>query len=180
MAVKLVIEPIFEADFCPCSYGFRPKRSAQDAMDAIAEALHTGHSRVIDADLSQYFDSIPHAKLMATVAERICDGAVLHLIQMWIKAPVVEVDEKGKRRTVGGGKASRRGTPQGGVISPLLSNLAFDVRTRIGHKTGKPYPHIQPSGKSLQRCRRQRDGRMRMPCGEGHRKAVCGKTARTV
>ena len=82
MAVKLIIEPIFEADFCAHSYGFRPKRSAHDAVDDIANALWAGHTQVIDADLSKYFDSIPHAKLMAVVAERMVDGGILHLIKL--------------------------------------------------------------------------------------------------
>ncbi len=129
MAVKLVIEPIFEADFCETSYGFRPQRSAHDAADAVAEALRAGYGYVIDADLSQYFDRIPHAKLMAVVAERIADGAVLALIQQWLKAPVVEEDEQGTTRR-SGGKGWRWGTPQGGVISPLLANLYLHVLDR--------------------------------------------------
>ena len=84
MAAKLIIEPIFEADFCPNSDGFRPKRSAHDAVDDIEEALHQGYTNVIDADLSKYFDSIPHAKLLAVVAERVVDGALLHLIKLWL------------------------------------------------------------------------------------------------
>jgi group II intron reverse transcriptase/maturase len=96
MAVKLVIEPIFEADFCDNSYGFRPKKSAHDAADDIARALYKGHTQVIDADLSKYFDTIPHCNLMATVAERICDGAILRLIRMWLKAPVVERTRMGR------------------------------------------------------------------------------------
>jgi group II intron reverse transcriptase/maturase len=123
MAVKLVIEPIFEADFCDNSYGFRPRRSAHDAVDDVAHTLNKGYSEVIDADVSKYFDTIPHAKLMIMVAERICDGALLQLIQMWLKAPVMEVDKDGTKRNIGGGKGNRKGTPQGGVISPLLSNL---------------------------------------------------------
>src|SRR5450756_311257 len=102
MAVKLVIEPIFEADFCPHSYGFRPKRSAHDAVDDIANTLWAGYTQVIDADLSKYFDSIPHSKLMAVVAERIVDGGILHLINMWLKAPVTGEDGNGVKRTVGG------------------------------------------------------------------------------
>jgi len=86
MAVKLMIEPIFEADFCDCSYGFRPKRSAHDAVDDVVGALRKGRCQVIDADLSKYFDTIPHAKLMAVVAERIADGGILHLIKQWLKA----------------------------------------------------------------------------------------------
>jgi RNA-directed DNA polymerase len=131
MAAKLVIEPIFEADFCETSYGFRPKKSAHDAVDDVAYAMNTGYTEVIDADISKYFDAIPHANLMAVVAERICDGAVLHLIQMWLKAPVMAVDKDGTKRNIGGGKGNRKGTPQGGVISPLLANLYLHILDRI-------------------------------------------------
>ena len=131
MAVKLVIEPIFEADFCPHSYGFRPNRSAHDAVDDIATTLRAGYTQVIDADLSKYFDRIPHAKLMAVMAERLVDGGILHLIQQWLKAPVVGEDANGARKIVGGGKANRRGTPQGGVISPLLANCYLHLLDRI-------------------------------------------------
>lgn len=136
MAAKLVIEPIFEADFCETSYGFRPKRSAHGAVDDVARTMITGYSEIIDADLSKYFDTIPHAKLMAVVAERISDGAILHLIRMWLKAPVVEVDRNGTKRNVGGGKGSRKGTPQGGVISPLLANLYLHILDRIWERRG--------------------------------------------
>lgn len=131
MAAKLVIEPIFEADFCKTSYGFRPKKSAHDAVDDVASAILTGHTEVIDADLSKYFDTIPHANLMAVVAERICDGAMLHLIQMWLKAPIMEEDGDGTKRNIGGGRSNRKGTPQGGVISPLLSNLYLHILDRM-------------------------------------------------
>ena len=131
MALKLVMEPIFEADFCEHSYGFRPKKSAHDAIDTIAEAMRQGQTQIIDADLSKYFDSIPHAKLMATVAERVVDGVVLALIQQWLKAPVMSENDSGKTACVGGGKGNRRGTPQGGVISPLLSNLYLHLMDRI-------------------------------------------------
>jgi RNA-directed DNA polymerase len=94
MAVKLIIEPIFEADFCEHSYGFRPKKSAHDAVDDIANTLWAGYTQVIDADLSKYFDSIPHAKLLAVVAERIVDGGILHLIKQWLKAPVIGEDDQ--------------------------------------------------------------------------------------
>lgn len=136
MAAKLVIEPIFEADFCDTSYGFRPGRSAHDAIDDVAKSLNQGYNQVIDADLSKYFDSIPHAKLMIMVAERICDGAMLHLIQMWLKASVIEEDKDGTKRTIGGGKGNRKGTPQGGVISPLLSNLFLHLLDRIWERRG--------------------------------------------
>jgi len=131
MAAKLVIEPIFEADFCETSYGFRPKKSAHDAVDDVTYAMNTGYTEVIDADLSKYFDTIPHANLMATVAERICDGEILRLIQMWLKAPIMEMDKDGTKRNIGGGKGNRKGTPQGGVISPLLSNLYLHILDRI-------------------------------------------------
>ncbi len=130
MAAKLVMEPIFEADFSPHSYGFRPTRSAHQAMDDIKVGLLTGHSQVIDADLSQYFDTIPHDNLLRTVAERIVDGTLLNLLKQWLKAPVIEV-EAGKEKPVGGGKRSRKGTPQGGVISPLLANIYLNLLDRI-------------------------------------------------
>ena len=131
MAVKLIIEPIFEADFCDHSHGFRPKRSAHEAVDTVAEALMSRHCRVIDADLSKYFDTIPHAKLLAVVAERISDGAILALLKQWLKAAIVEEDEDGTRRNDGGGKGNNKGTPQGGVISPLLANLYLHLLDRI-------------------------------------------------
>jgi RNA-directed DNA polymerase len=145
MVVKLIIEPIFEADFCPHSYGFRPKKSAHDAVDDINNALWAGYTQVIDADLSKYFDSIPQAKLMAVVAERIVDGGILALIKQWLKAPVIGEDDKGVKRSVGGGKANRKGTPQGGVISPLLANCYLHILDRIWqrwHLKGKLQAHL--------------------------------------
>lgn len=136
MAVKLVIEPVFEADFCDNSYGFRPKRSAHDAVDDVAKVMNKGYTEVIDADISKYFDTIPHTKLMAVVAERISDGVILHLIKMWLKAPVMEEGERGKTRYCGGGKGNRQGTPQGGVISPLLANLYLHLMDRIWKRHG--------------------------------------------
>jgi len=137
MAVKLVIEPIFEADFCDSSYGFRPKRSAHDAVDAISEALLTGHRQVVDADLSKYFDTIPHSKLLTVVATRIADKEILSLIKQCLKAPVVEQDGN-KHRIIGGGKKNRLGTPQGGVISPLLANLYLHLLDRIWERHDLP------------------------------------------
>ena len=145
MAVKLIIEPIFEADFCAHSYGFRPKRSAHDAVDDIANTLWAGYTHVIDADLSKYFDSIPHDKLMAVVAERIVDGGILAIIKQWLKAPVIGEDGAGVKKTVGGGKANRTGTPQGGVISPLLANCYLHILDRIWqrrHLKGKLSAHL--------------------------------------
>jgi group II intron reverse transcriptase/maturase len=127
MAVKLVIEPVFEADFCEHSYGFRPHRSAHDAVNAVAHVLLRGHYRVIDADVSSYFDSIPHSKLLAVVAERIADGAILHLLKLWLKAPVVGEGRDGARRTIDGGKGNRQGTPQGGVITPRTQKVTFSL-----------------------------------------------------
>jgi RNA-directed DNA polymerase len=119
MAVYLVLMPIFEADFHPRSFGFRPGRSAHQAVEAIREALRMGKTEVVDADLAQYFDTIPHRKLMRQVARRVSDGAILKLIKAWLRAPVMEEEEGGGRRL----KANPCGTPQGGVISPLLANI---------------------------------------------------------
>ncbi len=117
MACKTVIEPIFEADFEDCSYGYRPERSAQDAVREVKENLQRGKTTVYDADLSKYFDTIPHEKLMKTLEVRISDPRILHPIKLWLKAPVIE-DDKPR-----GGKNSEEGTSQGGVISPLLANI---------------------------------------------------------
>ena len=121
-AAKLVVEPIFEADLEPNTYGYRPKRSAQDAIGEVHKSLCEGYTDVVDADLSKYFDTIPHCELLQCVARRIVDREVLHLLKMWLTVPVEERDENGKRR-VTGGKDHHCGTPQGGVISPLLANL---------------------------------------------------------
>lgn len=119
-AVLLILEPIFEADFEDCSYGFRPGRSAHDALRAIQGHLKEGQTAVYDADLAGYFDSIPHDKLMACVRMRVVDGSVLGLIRQWLKAPVVEPPQGGQPPTV---RRKERGTPQGGVLSPLLANV---------------------------------------------------------
>src|ERR1035441_2715606 len=121
-AAKLVLEPIFEADLEPCAYGYRPQRSAQDGIQKVHKLLCAGYTEIVDADLSKYFDNIPHRELMSCVARRIVDREVLRLVKMWLKAPVEERDEQGKRRMTGG-RGSSRGTPQGGVASPLLANL---------------------------------------------------------
>jgi len=133
LAVKLVIEPIFEAGFSLHSYGFRPKRSAHQAMDDITDGLLKGHTHVIDADLSKYFDTIPHDKLQKAVAERIVDSHLLSLLHQWLKVRVIKIDE-GKTRVIGSGKKARKGTPQGGVISPLLANIYLNILDRIWDK----------------------------------------------
>jgi RNA-directed DNA polymerase len=123
-ACLLILEPIFEADFEDCSYGFRPGRNAHQALEEIRGHIEAGYQAVYDADLKSYFDSIPHEQLRACVRMRVADRSVLKLIDRWLAAPVVE----GVAGGGGGGemlKRSRRGTPQGGVISPLLSNLVF-------------------------------------------------------
>ena len=121
-AVKLVLEPIFEADFDEAAHGYRPRKSALEAVHKVHRALDERRTHVGDADLSKYFDTIPHAELMKYLARRISDGKILQLLNKWLKVPVEEKDERGGRRVTGGKKA-RRGTPQGGVISPLLANL---------------------------------------------------------
>jgi RNA-directed DNA polymerase len=135
-AARLVLEPIFEADFDPNAYGYRPKRSAQDAIGKVHQLLCSGYTDVVDADLSKYFDTIPHCELMQCVARRIVDREVLRLIRMWLKVPVEERDEKGNRRMTGG-KQNTRGTPQGGVISPLLANLYMNRFLKYWRSTGK-------------------------------------------
>jgi RNA-directed DNA polymerase len=137
MAVLLLVEPIFEADFLDCSFGFRPGRSAHQALEEIRENLQQGRQEVYDADLQSYFDTIPHEKLMACVQKRIVDRSVLSLIRMWLKAVVIEPGE-------GPGdppKASRskQGTPQGGVISPLLANLYLHWFDKMFHRSDGPY-----------------------------------------
>jgi len=147
MATLLILEPIFEADFEDCSFGFRPERCAHQALDRIREDLKQGLVEVYDADLKGYFDSIPHDKLMACLQMRIADRSVLKLIRMWLKAPVVEPPESkggGKRRKdrgkPGQGRKSypRKGCPQGGVISPLLANLYLHWFDKVFHQPDGP------------------------------------------
>ena len=134
MAVLLVLEPIFEADFEACSFGFRPKRNAHQALDQVQAALAAGRSEVYDADLASYFDTIDHGRLMQQLERRIADRSVLRLIQLWLRCPVVEEDDRGQRRTT----RPRQGTPQGGVISPLLANVYLHDFDRAFHGPGGP------------------------------------------
>jgi RNA-directed DNA polymerase len=134
MAVLLVLEPIFEADFEACSFGFRPKRNAHQALDQVQAALKAGRTEVYDADLASYFDTIDHGRLLQQLERRIADQSVLRLIRLWLRCPVVEEDDHGQRRTT----RPRQGTPQGGVISPLLANIYLHDFDRAFHGPGGP------------------------------------------
>jgi RNA-directed DNA polymerase len=134
MAAKLILEPIFEADLESTAYGYRPGRSALHAVQEVHRELWRGRTQVVDADLSKYFDTIPHAELMKCLARRIADKAVLHLVKMWLKVPVEERDEQGRPR-YSGGKGSKQGTPQGGVISPLLANIYINRLLKVFAKS---------------------------------------------
>jgi len=135
MAAVLILEPIFEADFLDCSYGYRPGKSAHQALAAIRGNLEAGYTTVYDADLRGYFDSIPHDKSLKAVEMRVSDRSVLHLIRMWLKSPVVE-------RKPGGGKTRSgrpdKGTPQRGVISPLLANIYLHWFDKVFHFASGP------------------------------------------
>jgi len=123
MAAVLVLEPIFEADLQLEQYAYRRGRSALDAVKRVHKLINTGHVEIVDADLASYFDFLPHAELLKSVARRVVDGAMLHLLKMWLKAPVEETDERGRKRRNTGNRDEGRGTPQGSPISPLFSNL---------------------------------------------------------
>ncbi len=134
-AAKLVLEPVFEADFDPEAYGYRPGRSAVDAVRRVHGHLKAGYTDVVDADLSKYFDTIPHDELLQCVARRISDKHVLALVKMWLKTPVEESTGAGGKRLTGG-KGSKHGTPQGGVISPLLANIYMNRFLKYWRRNG--------------------------------------------
>ena len=131
----MILEPIFEADFEDCSYGFGPGRSAHQALEEIRGHLKAGYQAVYDADLKGYFDTIPHDKLLACVRMRVVDRGVLKLIRMWLETPVVE---KGSDGEPDKWNRPKKGTPQGGVISPLLSNLYLHWFDKLFHRTDGP------------------------------------------
>jgi group II intron reverse transcriptase/maturase len=122
-AVILILEPIFEVDLQPEQYAYRSGRSALGAVEAVHGLLSTGYTEVVDADLKGYFDEIPHAELMKSVSRRVSDGQMLHLIKMWLQAPVDEIDDRGRKHRTTPGKDRGRGCPQGAPISPLLANI---------------------------------------------------------
>lgn len=131
-AAKIILEPIFEADFHPNSFAYRPQKNAHQAIDAISKGLLSGRTEVVDADLSKYFDTIPHRELIRQVKRRVSDGAILKLIRAWLRAPIVEENaHSGKKKNL----PNKRGTPQGGVISPLLANLYLnDLDYKVNNK----------------------------------------------
>ena len=135
-AAKLVLEPIFEADFEDNVYGYRPVRGAVDAVKEVRRLIGRGYTDAVDADLSRYFDSIPHDELLKSVARRIVDRRVLRLIKLWLKAPIEERDDSDGTRRIGGGKSNTRGTPQGGVASPLLANIYMNRFLKYWRLTG--------------------------------------------
>jgi len=133
-AALLVLEPIFEADFLDSSFGFRPGRSAHQALDAIATQLRDGYREVYDADLQSYFDTIPHEQLRKCLEVRIADRSVLQLVRMWLESPVIERDEQGRKEVT----RPKQGTPQGGVISPLLANIYLHWFEKAFHRWDGP------------------------------------------
>jgi RNA-directed DNA polymerase len=135
-AAKLVLEPILEADLDPAAFGYRPERSAGQAIQLVLTLLRQGYTDVVDADLSKYFDTIPHQDLMRSLARRVVDADMLWLVKQWLKAPVETTGGDGRKR-LGGGKANRQGVPQGGVISPLIANLYMNRFLKHWRQTGK-------------------------------------------
>ena len=169
-AAMLVLEPIFEADLPPEQYAYRPGRNAQQAVIEVEETLFSGHPEVVDADLADYFGSIPHAELMLSLARRIVDRRVLHLIKMWLECAVEETDDRGRKTRTTEAKDQRRGIPQGSPISPLLANL-YMRRFVLGWK--KLGLEQQPWHSHRDLRRRSRD-----PVQEGQGRRGAAPTAR--
>ena len=136
-AAKIVLEPFFEVDFEDNAYGYRPARGAVDAVKEVHRLICRGYTDVVDADLSRYFNSIPHDELLKSVARRIVDRHVLRLIKLWLKAPIEERDNGDGTRRIGGGKSNSRGTPQGGVASPMLANIYMNRFLKYWRLTGR-------------------------------------------
>jgi RNA-directed DNA polymerase len=152
-AAKLILEPIFEADFEDSAYGYRPARGAPNAIKKVHRLICRGYTDVVDADLSKFFDEIPHSDLLKSVARRIVDQQILRLIKLWLKAPIEERDGDGKRHLTGG-KGSTRGTPQGGVESPFLANVymnRFLKHWRLTEREVRLAPHPARSGSNVTR-----------------------------
>ena len=139
MAAVLVLEPIFESDLQPEQYAYRRDRSALDAVQHVHKLINTGHGAIVDADLSSYFDTLPHSELLKSVARRVVDGAMLHLIKMWLEAPVEETDERGNKHRSTHNRDEGRGSPQGSPITPrtqkITSNLTARSSWSVGHGT---------------------------------------------
>jgi RNA-directed DNA polymerase len=140
-AAVLVLEPIFEADLQPEQYAYRPDRSALDAVKHVHKLLNTGHGQIVDADLSGYFDSIPHAELLKSVARRIVDGAMLHLIKMWLEVPVEETDEKGNKHRSTRNRDEGKGTPQGPRSARCSATCTCVVSCWGGRSAGSDARH---------------------------------------
>ena len=123
MAAVLVLDHIFEADLPPEQYAYRRNRSALDAVRHVHKLINTGHVEIVGADLSAYFDALPHAELLKSIARRVVDGAMLHLLKMWLTAPVEETDERGKKHRTTRNQDEGRGSPQGSPITPLTQKV---------------------------------------------------------
>src|SRR5438094_10185807 len=160
-AAMLVLEPIFEADLPPEQYAYRPGRNAQQAVVEVDRLVVRGHPEVVDADLADYFGSIPHAELLKSVARRIVDRRVLHLIKMWLECPVEETDDRGRKTRTTEARDTRRGIPQGSPISPLLSNAPV----RAGMEEARTGAMPRQSYRDL--CRRSCDPVQERQCRSG-------------
>ena len=150
VAAVLVLEPIFEADLPPEQYAYRRDRSALDAVRRVHKLVNTGHGEIVDADLSSYFDTLPHSELLKSVARRVVDGAMLHLIKMWLEAPVEETDESGNKRRSTRNRDEGRGTPQGSPMTPRTQKINLNLSGRSSLRGGSGIANDTPS--SLDVC----------------------------